>query len=436
MVDCVQIMRENSQDFLYNLKKTDFTLKNGTKGFLEENDCSILCLETTDIDVTRVLLAQVLIKFKKDTILKENLNEIFFTNFTSFITLTSEQNEDFVKNFPDLLICILDNKEQLLLDKQSQILETLINIIKVNGKKIIFIMENSKNLEKTMMDNEMANIFTLKLNKLWKKNNILPSINEAICDAENNLVNIESISARALDECTNISLKEEESCEKISSHDEATIKATDLENFLQSLGVKELDAVDKVGETQLHLAARNGKTEIVESLLVHGAKKDVKNNRGSTALHVAAEKCNSAIVHMLLKNGFNVNATNKFQYTPLHIASANHNDAHLIEILLKFGTEKQRKDNFGKTALHYASCNGHSVVVNSLLKNGANINSQCNIGNTPLHDATLHNKRAVVFIPLQHGALSNIKNIQQKTALNIAKKWKSTEIIQILKNHK
>ncbi|CAG9763861.1 unnamed protein product [Ceutorhynchus assimilis] len=305
MADCVQIMKENSQAFLYNLKTTDFTLKHGIKGFLLENGGSILCLETADVDVTRVLLAQVLINFKTDFILKEKLNEIIFTNFSSFVKMTAEQNEDFLKNFPELLVCILDNEEQLLLDQQSHILESWINIIKVNNKKIMFIMKNSKHLEKTMMDNEMTNIFTLKLNELWKQNDILSTNNEVICEVGKNLLNIESTLTRALDECTDIDLKEEESTGNTSLYGEATTKEADLEKLLQLLGVKDLDAVDRYGDTQLHLAARNGKREIVESLLLHGAKKDVKNITGETALHYAAQKGDCAIVHLLLENGFN-----------------------------------------------------------------------------------------------------------------------------------
>ncbi|CAH1183540.1 unnamed protein product [Ceutorhynchus assimilis] len=438
MVDCVQIMRENSQAFLYNLKTTDFTLKHGTKGFLQENDGSILCLETGDVDVTRVLLAQVLINFKTDTILKEKLNEIIFTNFNSFIKLTAEENKKFLKNFPELLVCILDNKEQLL-NQQSHILESWINIIKENGRKIIFIMKNSKHMEKTMMNNEMTNIFTLKLNELWKKNEILLTNNEALCEIENNLVNIESTSARALDECTDINLKEVESTAKTLSHDEATTKDADFKIFLQSLGLKQLDAIDENGNTQLHLAARDGKRKIVELLLVHdGAKKDIKNNDGKTSLHYAAENGRSAIVHLLLENGFNVNATDKYRNTPLHYASSNHNDTHLIEILLKFGAEIERKDKFGRTALHFASQNGHSAVVNSLLKNSADLNVLENNGDTPLHYATSNNKPEVVLLLLEHGALLNIENKQQQNVLNLTKKLKRTKrtrIIQILENH-
>ncbi|CAG9763871.1 unnamed protein product [Ceutorhynchus assimilis] len=435
MVDCVQIMRENSQAFLYNLKTTDFTLRSATKGFLQENGGSILCLETTDVDVTRVLLAQVLMNFKKDTILKNNLNEILFIDFSSLTTLTPEQNEDFVKNFPNLLVCIWDNQEQF--SKQLHILESLKNVIKVNGKKIIFIVKNSKHLENTIMDNEMTNIFTLKLNELWKKNEILSTNNEAICEVEINLVNIESTPTRALDEITNINSKEKESTIKTSSHDEATTEEADLKNLLQSLGVEELDAVDKFGDTQLHLAVRHGKTEIVESLLVHRAKRDVKNIYGDTALHLAAEKGNSTIVHLLLESGFNVNVTdNLSKYTPLHNASLYHDDAHLVEILLKFGAEMERRNNIGKTALHMASFKGHSAVVNSLLKNGANINARDNNGNTPSHLATFGNKPEVVLILLQNGALLNIKNKQQQNTVDLARSSNLPDITQILENHK
>ncbi|CAG9762790.1 unnamed protein product [Ceutorhynchus assimilis] len=431
MVDCVEIMRNNSQDFLFNLKTTDFSIKNMTKGFLLEIGGSILCLETTDVDVTKVLLGQVLINLKKDTIFKDNLREILFTDISSFNTITSEQNEDFLQNFPDLLVCILDHDHEEP-NEQSHVLKSWINIIKANGKKVIFIMKNSKHLEKTILDNEMENIFKLKLDKLWKENEI-PSNDAVNCEVDNNIVNNES--ARALDESMNINLKEEESSIKTSLIGETTTENADLTVLFQSLIVTELNAVDKEGNTQLHLAARDGKTEIVESIFVHGVKKDVRNNRGLTALHLAAQMGHSAIVNMLLENGFSVDGTQINQLTPLHYASSNHDDVHLIEILLKFDAEIERKNIFGRTALHLASQNGHSTVVNLLLKNGANVNARDNHGETPMHKSISKNKQEIVSILLQHGALLNIKNYQQENALDTARSCNFPEIIQILVKH-
>ncbi|CAG9771421.1 unnamed protein product [Ceutorhynchus assimilis] len=442
MVDCVQTsatIKANSQAFFYNLKKTDFALKNGTKGFLLENDGSILCLETTDVDVTRVLLAQVLINFKKDSILRDNLNEIIFTDFGSFNTLSLEEIEDFQKNFPDLFVCILDNEEQL--GKQPRTLESWINIIKANGKKIIFIVKNSKPLEKIIMDYEMTNIFKLKLDTLLKENEtLILSKNETICEVENNLANNENelTSARALDEDTNVNIKEEVSNGLMPSHGEAPNEDADLKKLLQSLGVKKLDAIDPLeGNTQLHFAARNGRTETVKSLLIHGAMKDIKNNCDQTALHLAVENGYNAIVHILLEHGFNVNAADNKQQTSLIYACNWHSDPHLIRILLKFGAEMEIKDFDGRTALHWASLRGHTAVVNSLLENGANVNAQINDGETPLHLATLCNRQQVVLTLLQHGALYlSIKNKQQESALDIAKKWNRTKILQIFKSYK
>ena len=53
------------------------------------------------------------------------------------------------------------------------------------------------------------------------------------------------------------------------------------------------------GHTALHLAAYNGKIQVVEALLNAGADKAVKGNDGMTALDEAQEKNHTAIVKLL-----------------------------------------------------------------------------------------------------------------------------------------
>ena len=57
--------------------------------------------------------------------------------------------------------------------------------------------------------------------------------------------------------------------------------------------------MNNYGHTALHLAAYNGKIQVVEALLNAGADKAVKANNGKTALDDAQEENHPAIVKLL-----------------------------------------------------------------------------------------------------------------------------------------
>nr|CAG8500474.1 8025_t:CDS:2 [Entrophospora candida] len=85
-----------------------------------------------------------------------------------------------------------------------------------------------------------------------------------------------------------------------------------------------------------------------------------------------------------------------------------------------------RYDEFGNTALHMASANGHIEIVKFIIESicssstnddfsiGTLINSQNNSGNTPLHWSALNGHLDVVEILLNHGDGNNIKVISTK----------------------
>uniref|UniRef100_A0A8C9UWY7 Ankyrin repeat domain-containing protein 54 n=1 Tax=Spermophilus dauricus TaxID=99837 RepID=A0A8C9UWY7_SPEDA len=53
--------------------------------------------------------------------------------------------------------------------------------------------------------------------------------------------------------------------------------------------------------------------------------------------------------------------------------------------LLEDGTDPCAADDKGRTALHFASCNGNDQIVQLLLDHGADPNQRDGLGNTPLH---------------------------------------------------
>jgi ankyrin repeat protein len=91
--------------------------------------------------------------------------------------------------------------------------------------------------------------------------------------------------------------------------------------------------------TALHTAAFNGRLDIVQVLIDHGANPNVGSQQGSTPLHlVSAGKYNSqghGIAQLLVEHGMDVNAQNKNKFTPLHFASFK-GRLQIVQVLLIF----------------------------------------------------------------------------------------------------
>lgn len=102
----------------------------------------------------------------------------------------------------------------------------------------------------------------------------------------------------------------------------------------------DVNASSERGETALYFGVREGKAEIVEWLLSHGAQTQVRiEGSGRNLLHLATLKGYTDIVELLVENGVDLDIT----------------------------------DNFGNTAYKYAAKYGHKKIASLLKKNGADV---------------------------------------------------------------
>lgn len=84
-----------------------------------------------------------------------------------------------------------------------------------------------------------------------------------------------------------------------------------LEKMLQLPAGNKIDVnstLDACGNGALHLAALQGRQDVVKTLLLYGAEVDIRNNEGWTPLHFAAMKGRHQVKRVLLDAGADVSA--------------------------------------------------------------------------------------------------------------------------------
>lgn len=140
-----------------------------------------------------------------------------------------------------------------------------------------------------------------------------------------------------------------------------------LANVLISCGSRVDDANDQ-GATPLMWAITPGNKAAVAVLLRHHASTDVWNNSGAAPLHIAAWNGKTEIVEMLISAGANVNIVDKTRrgFTPLHYA-ARFGKANTAAVLIKHGAKLNAASNKG-TPLHVAIQHDKDDVVKLLKK--------------------------------------------------------------------
>jgi len=153
----------------------------------------------------------------------------------------------------------------------------------------------------------------------------------------------------------------------------------------------EVNAVDALGDTALHIACRNGHKDIVARLLKAGADVKATNKSGAKPklkafkpLHAVVGDGPEEVVFALFDLGFEVTALDAKGLSPLHLA-AKAGRSKIVEILIEKGCDLDQQDNRGRTPLHFASSEGHVACTTLLLEKGANVNVKTSAGTTALH---------------------------------------------------
>eukprot|EP01114_Cavostelium_apophysatum_P012364 TRINITY_DN2752_c0_g1_i1.p1 TRINITY_DN2752_c0_g1~~TRINITY_DN2752_c0_g1_i1.p1 ORF type:complete len:204 (-),score=14.28 TRINITY_DN2752_c0_g1_i1:19-630(-) len=84
------------------------------------------------------------------------------------------------------------------------------------------------------------------------------------------------------------------------------------------------------------------------------------------------------------------------------------------------GVSINKRDEHNCTFLHYACANGHVELAEYLIKNGIDIDAMNSWGGTALHLTSMGDRLDVARLLIEYGANKGIRNINNKTALDVA----------------
>lgn len=192
------------------------------------------------------------------------------------------------------------------------------------------------------------------------------------------------------------------------------------------------------GNTPLHIAARQGNTELVQLLLLKGADKDALDGYGQIPLSVAALNGREAIARTLLAAGADVSVRDEQSRTLVHlVAAAEEGYVEILNVVVAYGADVNAVGIHQETALHLAAVGDQKAeMMDVLVDAGAKIEARAYDGRTPLHDAADLTNIEPLLALLGRGAyvnaLENRKHTPLFLAASKARKKKASEIVDAL----
>ncbi|NWX14300.1 ASZ1 protein, partial [Aegotheles bennettii] len=156
---------------------------------------------------------------------------------------------------------------------------------------------------------------------------------------------------------------------------------------------------------------------------------------GWTPLMCAASVADFAVVHLLLDRGANA-CFEIDKYNVLMAACTAHaseeNVLKTVELLLSRNADPNLTCRRQMTPLMYAARKGYPHVVALLVTHGSHINAQDENGYSALIWAAQHGHKSVILKLLELGADKNLQTKNEKTAAELAKINKHSEIYSLL----
>ena len=221
-----------------------------------------------------------------------------------------------------------------------------------------------------------------------------------------------------------------------------------IAEILLSNGVDASDFDPISGMTAIHIAAMEGRLEILRAIIKFSNTESLNHRNwfsGMTALHYAAANGNKDAVILLIRHGASVHNLDQFDSTPL-IEASRHGHSAVVKFLLELGANPNAVANLAlsmpdeepssydsndmrPTAIHLAAVEGYDDVLAVLpnLDISGGVREAC-----PLHYSAAYGRTAAVMALLSRGA--NINGIDNRgwTALICASRYGHDDLVRIL----
>jgi len=212
----------------------------------------------------------------------------------------------------------------------------------------------------------------------------------------------------------------------------------------------DVDCQNRDGCMALHIAVLNSDCALAGLLLARGADSSLPDDRGNNPLHIAAKQGHFQMFKMLLANPTtNIWLKNSDGFLPIHVA-AKAGQTNIVQLLCSVDLKnvnvltEHRRGEVQQAPLHLAAEQGHAETVTTLLELfGADVNIKDSNGNTALHCLVLHTHRpqlmrdidffnATADELLKHNIEFNDMNNDGQTALSLAAANRFPKIARLL----
>ena len=203
-------------------------------------------------------------------------------------------------------------------------------------------------------------------------------------------------------------------------------RAQETYRILSKLNTQPMDFIN---------AVEKGDAKAVKTLISEGADVKTKDKNGKAAIVIATEKGYSEVLKLILENGADPNG--KYFKNPkanLFVLSMHNDHLDAALVLLKSGAAADFNHKFqsGKTALMIAIESKNQDLATYLLLKKFNVDACDDFGNTALMYAVKYDLFSTAKKLLELGADPTLRQVDGKTALDIAKSKNNQSLIRIL----
>lgn len=196
------------------------------------------------------------------------------------------------------------------------------------------------------------------------------------------------------------------------------------------------------GRTALHCASFWDQAGVVELLVASGARLEASDGRGCTPLHVAAENGATTAIVSLVNGGADKSKVNSDGRSPLLVAVEN-GRLTAATVLLHASEEDnagfvdRRYGSDEYSALDLAACGGHQQILKMLIRHGCDVNASDSDGVTALYLAALNDQPYSIDVLVKAGAKVEARSPGRHrwSALHVACAYGSNEAVSALLTH-